>query len=213
MRVNSGADVQSVQMGGGLQGEVGVATATSSTSITTNSAITHATNDLAGQRVVALSSGAVVEGLILSNSSGLNTVVVIDRWVTPGTTTAAGTPSSTTAYAILNGGVPARCIALSTNSTAPSATDTTLAGELNNAGGGLNRAVATYSHTLGASSYSLSNTWTANSSDGASNTVQKIGVFNSTLGTTGILVFESAITSPPTLVSGDTLQVTETINI
>lgn len=213
MRTNSGSDLQSVEMGGGLSGEVGVATATSSTSLTSNSSVTHAANDLAGQRVVALSSGAVVEGIIISNTSGTNTVVTIDKWATPGLTAAAATPSSTTAYAFLSGGGPARVIALSTNSTAPSATDTTLAGELNNSSGGLNRVKCTYSHTLGAASYSLTNTWTANSSDGASNTIQKIGVFNSGVPATGILVFESAVTSPPTLVSGDTIQITETINI
>lgn len=199
-------------MGGGLSGEVGVATATTSTSLTSNSAVSHATNDLAGQRVVALSSNVVVEGVILANSSGTNTVLTIDRWVQPGSSIVATTPSNTTAYAILGGGTPARNIALSTNSTAPASTDTSLAGELNNTSGGLNRAKATYSHTIGTSAYTLTNTWTANSNDGASNQIQKIGVFNSSVSGDGILVFESAVSSPPTLVSGDTIQITETVN-
>lgn len=212
MRTNAGGDLQAVQMGGGLSGEVGVATAVTATSLTSNSTVSHAAGDLVGQRLIALTSGAVVEGVILNNTSGTNTVITIDRWTTPGLSTTATTPSNTTAYAILGGGTPARHIALSTNSTAPAATDTTLAGELNNTSGGLNRAKATYSHTVGTSSYSLTNTWTANSNDGASNVINKIGVFNSALAGDGVMIFESAVTSPPTLVSGDTIQVTETVN-
>lgn len=212
MRVNSGADHQSKAMGGGLGGEVGVATASSATTLTTNSAVTHTSNDLAGQRVIT-TLAAIAEGVIVSNTSGTNTVLTVDHWVVPGTTATATTPTSTTPYTIQSGAGPGRVIALSTNATAPSATDTALAGELNNAGGGLNRARSTYSHTLGAASYSLTNTFTANGSDPGSSTVQKIGVFNSTVPVTGILIFESAVTSPPTLVSGDTIAITETVNI
>jgi len=213
MRLNNGADLQCVQMGGGMSGEIGVATVVTATALTSNSAVTHTSNDLAGQRVVALSSGAMVEGVILSNTGGTNTVMTINRWVQPGNSVTATTPSNTTAYAILSGGAPARVIALTTNSTAPSVTDTALTGELNNVGGGLNRAKATYAHTVGTSSYTLSNTWTANSNDGASNTIQKIGVFNSDVTATGVMMFESAVTSPPTLVSGDTVQVSEVVSI
>jgi hypothetical protein len=39
-----------------------------------------------------------------------------------------------------------------------------------------------------------------------------MGVFNTLVSVAGILVFESAVTSPPTLVSGDTIQIVETIN-
>lgn len=199
-------------MGGGLSGEIGVATATTATSLTSNSSITHVANDLAGQKVVALTSGIVVEGVILSNTSGTNTVLTIDRWVQPGNSVTATTPSSTTAYAFLAGGGPARHIALSTNGTAPSATDTTLTAELNNVGGGLNRAKATYSHTIGTAAYTLTNTWTANSSDGSSNQIQKMAVFNSSVSVTGIMTFESAVPTPPTLVSGDTISITDTVN-
>jgi hypothetical protein len=212
MRTNSGADLQAVQMGGGLSGEVGVATATSPNSLTTNSAVTHAANDLVGQRLIALTAGAVVEGAISANTAGLNTIIQVDRWTQPGLTTTATTPSGTTAYAILSGGAPARVIALSTNATAPAATDSALTGELNNTSGGLNRAKATYSHTIGSAAYTLTNTWTANVNDGVSNTINKMGVFNTLVSVAGILVFESAVTSPPTLVSGDTIQIVETIN-
>jgi hypothetical protein len=199
-------------MGGGLSGEVGVATATSASTLTSNSTVTHVANDLAGQRLIALTAGVVVEGVISANTAGVNTFITVDRWTQPGLTTTATTPSGTTAYAILSGGAPARAIALSTNATAPAATDTALANELSTGGGGLNRAKATYSHTIGTAAYTLSNTWTANSSDGPSNQIQKIGVFNTLVSVAGTLVFESAVTSPPTLVSGDTIQITETVN-
>jgi hypothetical protein len=106
---------------------------------------------------------------------------------------------------------PANYIALSTNTTVPAATDTTLAGELNNAGGGLNRAQATYAHTAGTSSYTLTKTFTANSSDGASNTIEKIGVFNAA--SSGTMFLETAVPSPPTLVAGDQLTITENVSI
>jgi hypothetical protein len=200
-------------MGGDLAGEVGTATNVTSTSITTNSVVSHTLNDLVGHRVLATTQNPPVEGLVVSNTAGANTVATVDRWVIPGTSTATTTPGNTTVYAILSGGAPARVIALSTDATAPSATDTALTSELSNTGGGLNRAKATYSHVIGATSYALTYTWTANSSDGSSNTVNKVGVFSSSVPVTGKLVFESAVPSPPTLVAGDTIQITETVNI
>jgi hypothetical protein len=106
---------------------------------------------------------------------------------------------------------PANYIGLSTNATAPAAGDTVLAGELNNAGGGLNRAQALYAHTAGTSSYTLTKTFTANASDGASNTIQKIGIFNAA--SSGTMFLETAVPNPPTLVSGDQLTITETVSI
>lgn len=217
MRVNSGADWQSIVMGGDLHGEVGTATATTATSITTNSSTSHAANDLVGHRIIATTPNPPVEGTITANTAGTNTTTTVDRWVVPGTTTAATTPGATTNYAILSGGAPGAYIALNTNATAPAATDTMAgtfaANELEAVGGGLVRARATYSHTIGTASYSLTNTWTANSNDGASNTINKIGVVNSPVASAGMLTFETAVPSPPTLVSGDTIQITETINI
>src|SRR5689334_19394246 len=72
--------------------ESGTATATSATTLTTNSGTNHASNDLAGQIIVTSNnntwaSGTITYGLILSNTSGSNTVVTVDQWnslVTPG---------------------------------------------------------------------------------------------------------------------------------
>lgn len=108
-------------------------------------------------------------------------------------------------------GAAANYMALSTNATAPVATDTVLTGELNTAGGGLIRALATYAHTAGTTTYTLSRTFTANATDGASNTVQKAGIFTAAAG--GTMVFETAVPSPPVMVAGDQLTVTLTVNM
>jgi hypothetical protein len=56
--------------------------------------------------------------------------------------------------------------------------DTTLTGEIATAGGGLVRAQATYAHTAGTNTSTLTKTFTANASDALPVTVAKIGVFN-----------------------------------
>lgn len=119
----------------------------------------------------------------------------------------------------------ANYIGLSTATTAPNATDTYLVGpvggtvyELWASGGGLNRAQATYAHSAGVNTYTLTKSFTATTADGASNQIQKIGVFNKTVTTTptttdGSMVFETAVPSPPTLVSSDQLTITETVTM
>ena len=98
-------------------------------------------------------------------------------------------------------------IALTETATAPADASTALTGEL--AAGGFARAIAVYAHTAGASTYTLTKTFT--SADATTRTLQKIGVFNAA--TVGTLVFETAIPSPPTLVSGDQVALTETVTI
>lgn len=109
----------------------------------------------------------------------------------------------------------ANWIGLTTNATAAAAADTVTtweAVEIQNSGGGLNRAQAIYAHTAGASTYTLTKTFTVNGSDPASSTINKVAVLNAAR-PGGALVFESAVGSPPTVVSGDQLAVTETITI
>lgn len=99
---------------------------------------------------------------------------------------------------------PANYIALTSNATAPNATDTSLANE---ATAGLARVQAsTISHTAGTNTYSLQKTFTSDQSL----TVNKIGIFNAS--STGTMVFETTITAA-TLVSGDQLQITETVTM
>lgn len=100
---------------------------------------------------------------------------------------------------------PANYIGLTANSTAPAATDTTLTGEVTT--GSLARAQATYAHTTAAASYTLTKTFTSDQSI----TIAKIGVFNAA--TAGTMVFETLLSATATLVSGDQLTITETVNL
>lgn len=106
----------------------------------------------------------------------------------------------------------ANYIALTANSTAPSAGDTTLTGEITTAGGGLVRAQATPAHTNGTSTYTLTKTFTANGSDSLPVTIAKIGVFNAS--STGTMMFETLLSATATLTaSGDQLVLTETVTL
>jgi len=116
--------------------------------------------------------------------------------------------NATGTYAALN------YIALTESATAPSAASTSLTGELNAAGGGLNRAQATYAHTNGTNVVTLTKTFTKNASDGGASdtrTPAKAGLLNAS--TTGTLGYETAIPSPPALISGDSVAATWTFTL
>lgn len=101
-------------------------------------------------------------------------------------------------------------IGLTANSTSPSAGNTTLSGEITTAGGGLVRAQATYAHTTGQATATLTRAFTANGSDSLPVTVAKIGVF--TASTSGTMTNETLLSATATLsASGDSVTVTETI--
>jgi hypothetical protein len=102
----------------------------------------------------------------------------------------------------------ANYIALTANATAPVAGDTALTGEFVAAGGGLIRVIGTYAHTAGTGTTTVTKTFTANSNDGTSNTINKAGLFNLSSG--GVLVLETAMPNPPTLVASDSVAITWT---
>lgn len=190
----------------------GAATATTATTLT-NSGATFPTSGqgLAGCLVVAApnssGAGSKVYGVIVSNTA---TALTVDQWYDPTSTSGAAgsTPNATASYVILPGQNPAAWLAVTTDAVAPATSDTTLASELTT--NGFSRAVGTYAHTAAATTYTLTHTWTATGTD----TINKEAVFgaaNTTGG--GVMPFESAEPSPPTLVSGDTLQNTVTITI
>lgn len=227
MKVNSGFDYQARVMGGDSNvGVTGTATATTATSLTNTGATfpTVGTGPNQGYTGHIVQAGTVY-GVIISNTA---TVLTIDHWHTVATPdTVAATPAATV-YVILPGQAPAWYIGLSTNATAPAVTHTFLdngaaaISELWATSGGLDRAQATYAHTAatgGAGTYTLTKIYTANANDGASNTIQKVGVFchnvvaAPTTTTSGTMLFSTAVTSPPTLVSGDQLTITETITL
>lgn len=101
-------------------------------------------------------------------------------------------------------------IALTANSTSPVAGDTTLTGEITTVGGGLLRAQATFAHTAGTNTSTLTKTFTANGSDSLPVTLAKIGVFNAS--SSGTMGYEDLLNATATLnVSGDNVTVTYTL--
>ena len=101
-------------------------------------------------------------------------------------------------------------IGLATSSgVTPAAGDTTMSGEVT--AGTLTRAQAVYAHTNGTNTYTLTKTFTSDSSV----TVYRIGVFNatSTADSNNTLVFHTTLNATATLVSGDQLQITETVTL
>lgn len=103
----------------------------------------------------------------------------------------------------------AKYVALTANTTAPAAGDTTLTGEIVTAG--LTRQAGTYAHTTGAANYTITTTFTAQAGD-VPVIVGKRGIFDQIAG--GLLVFATLVTPTATLsAAGDTLTITDTISL
>jgi hypothetical protein len=120
---------------------------------------------------------------------------------------AASASNGTGAYA------PANYIALSATATGTTGAETTLAGEIVTAGGGLLRAQATsITHTAGTNTYALSKTFTTNGSDALPVTIASIGIFNAA--SAGTLVFRTVLGTTATLSAvGDQLTITDTVTM
>lgn len=107
----------------------------------------------------------------------------------------------------------ANYIGLTATSTAPSASDTSLTGQITTASGGLVAAQATYAHTSSTSTATLTKTFTANGSDSLPVTIAQVGVRNAS-GTGGTLHTRTLLSSTATLSSsGDALTVTMTFTL
>jgi hypothetical protein len=212
MRVNGGADSQASAMAGDVAGMTGTATASSATSLTATGTPFVASAYIG--HIVVTTSAAMAYGVITANTTS---VLTVDQWYAPGSPGGAATttPTATTTYTVLPGNAPSWYMALTTNSSAASATDTTLASEITTAGGGLIRKLATYAHTTGAASYSLAATFTVNGSDtGLPVTIAKIGIFNSVVGATGRMQFETLLgTSAVLSAIGDAVTITDTVSL
>ncbi len=103
-------------------------------------------------------------------------------------------------------------MALTANTTAPAAGDTTLTAEIATASGGLIRKQATYAHTGGTSTYTLTATFTANGNDSLPVTIGKVGIFNAS--SSGAMPWETLLSPTATISAvGDALTVTETITV
>lgn len=202
MRTNAGNDIVGKTING-TSAYTGTATATTATSITATGT-PWSVNAYVGQLIVA----GGVYGVCTSNTAGVATV---DQWYVPGTPggVAGTTPGATSVFTILPGQAPLWFLALTANSTAPAAGNTTLAGEITTAGGGLLRKLGIITHTGGTSLVTVTGSWTVTGSDVLPVTIAKMGVFPTLVGS-ALEAYETLLTpSTATLsASGDPLTVT-----
>lgn len=228
LTTDNGKDVVSRTLGGADLGRTGTGAGVSYTATTltdTGAAfpVSSGGPPQKGGLVGCVVVSGTVYGIVVANTA---TVLTVDFWHNATNPNTVGTtPSAAAAYIVTPAGGPSWYIGLSQATRAVAAADAfltndgTTISEVWNSGGALNRKAATFAHTNGTNSYTLQFAATANASDGASNTVNKIGVFQHgltaapTTTTTGQMLFTTAVTSPPTLVSGDSLTVTDTITI
>lgn len=192
-----------------------VSTAVSSSSITGTGSVWTASNlatpqlGLAGMRVYAAphtSTNPVVYGNIISNTTN---VITIDKWWNPDDTTGT-TPTSGDAFIVAPGGfAAARFMGLTTNSSAASASNTTLASEITTNGG--SRALATYAHTFGAATFTLQKAFAIT---GTLTAIHRMGLF-AALSAAGAdpLIFETVLNQDATVGNGDTLTCTDTLTV
>jgi hypothetical protein len=184
----------------------------------------HNTGALVGRVVVRANRYAI----ILQHSATAATGLTVDRWYDPTNPgAAAGSTPAAGQWVIAPGGAPAAQLGLSVATRAIAAADPfltndgTTVSEIWNSGGGLNRALGSYAHTVGTATYTLSKTWTTTGSDPASSTVHRVGVFVHAVDaapsttTTGIMVYETNLSADAIMTNNgsDQLTVTETVTI
>lgn len=210
LRTNDGLDWQAGILGDyTFNGTTGGPTGVSASTMTDTGASW--TTDQWKGHVVLYGSGDANAPFIGVVKSNTGTVLTVGLWNTaanyPSVTTTV-TPSGTGArYLILPGRSPLLYMATTEDATAPAVTDTALTGELNVGAAVFGRALPTsYSHTAATNSFSIAKTFTCGATG---RTINKEAVFIGPSG--GVMPFESAEPSPPTLVSGDTLAQTVTI--
>lgn len=201
---NGGRDMVHAMIAGqaGFGTSSTIATASSSTSLTATGTPFTASAYI-GQIVIAEeSTNAPVWGVITANSTS---VLTVDGWKN-GDGSAGTTPGSTANYQILPGAAPYRYIALTQDSAAASASSTSLASEITT--GGCGRALATYAHTLGTSTSTLSKTFSVTGTFAA---IHKVGLFQASTASSSLLGFEVVLNADASVVSGDSLAVTWTL--
>jgi hypothetical protein len=180
-----------------------IATATSATSLTGTSSPFTSTDFYKGQIVVAEeSTNAPVWGNIGTNSTS---VLTVDSWHN-GDDSAGNTPGSTANFFIMPGQGPARYIGVTTDTSGPATSDTVLTSE--QTANGLSRALATFAHTGGATTFTLSKTFSAT---GTVANLHKGGLFTSgTNASTGVLVAATNFNADASVANGDSLALTWT---
>lgn len=200
---NTGRDLWDAAWGAtGINNGANVSTGAAATSLTdTGEAWT--TDAFKGWTVIAEeTTNTPVYGNIGSNTA---TVLTIDAWRNADDS-AGTTPGATSNYSIY----PTsrfRYMALTENAGAANAADTALTGELTT--GGCGRALATYAHTPGASTYTMAKTFSVTASFPA---IHKGALFTASNPTAaGIMGLEAVLNADANVISGDSLAVTATI--
>jgi len=200
---NTGRDLWDAGWGAaGVNNGANVATGATATSLTdTGEAWT--TDQFKGWTVIAEeTTNTPVFGNIGSNTA---TVLTIDAWRNADDS-AGTTPAATANYSIYPTIKP-RHMALTENAAAAAATDTLLTGELTTGGAG--RALATYAHTGGTSTYTQAKSFSITASFPA---IHKGALFTASNPTAaGVMPLVAVLNADANVISGDTLSVTATI--
>ena len=186
------------KIGFGVSGTI--ATASSSTSLTATGTPFVASAYIGMIVIAEESTNAPVWGVISGNTTS---VLTVDGWKN-GDGSTGTTPGSTCNYQILPGTAPYRYMALTENAGAASASTTTLTGEITT--GGCGRALATYAHTLGTSTFTLSKTFSVS---GTFPAIHKCGLSQYSTASSQV-GFEVVLNADANVVSGDSLAVTYT---
>jgi hypothetical protein len=205
LRTTVGTDWLAQLAGGGGATSTGTGTtAPTATTITLDGVSAPGSTTAYNDRIITCGG---VYGVVQSNTNAAPPVLTVDKWYTPSSPggAAAGTPAAGV-WIILPGAAPMWWMALSTDGTAPAAGDSPLPSEIS--ANGLGRAVATYAHTGGTSTFTLTKTFTCT---GGSTTVAKIGLGCSSAAASRNIYSTAEQAPNPALGSGDTLAQTETL--
>jgi hypothetical protein len=200
-----GRDLVAAGLGAaGVNNGANVATATSATSLT-DSGESWTTDQFKGWTVVAEeSTNTPVFGNIGSNSA---TVLTVDAWRNADDS-AGTTPGSTCNYFIIPTVRP-RYMGITENASAAAAGNTTLTGEITT--GGCGRALCTYAHTNDAATLTLQKTFSVS---GTFPAIHRMALFTASNPTAaGIMCFESVLNADANVISGDSLQITDTVTL
>lgn len=219
LRVNLGLDIESAALLSFTSGFQGTTATAPTASTFTTDAVNIPVNSVAGQYIVT-TSGAIRFGIIQSNTSATNSVLTIDRWYDASAlpanvnVAAASTPTAGT-WMVVPGNAPASYMGLTATATAPSATDTTLTGELNAAGAaGLNRQLGTYAHSAAGATTTLTKTYTTAAADTIPVTIAQMGVFQGVVLAASRMVFRTLLSATATMSAiADQLQLTHTTTL
>lgn len=166
-------------------------------------------NALTGFRVHMPVTGLTTVGVYGNILSNTTSRLEIDQWWTPADGVGT-TPAGTSAYWVAAGGLAsARFIGLSNDGTAPAVGNTAMASEIT--ANGLGRALATFAHTGGTTTFTQTKTWTCATAPQAA---QIAGLLTGGYGAAGggILVLHTQFTAA-SLQIGDSLQLTWTITL